>query len=151
MRLPLRSQCLGTVSSRKLIVHLYRHNLPEGGRRSRNKNSPAIIHVRLHAHVKCPQVLDPPPPVLNPHTVLINAQCLIPLTDQPLIRLVPPRCIWRNRQPWPQRIGVVQIRQLLCCSSKDLINPISMRLEIQIVPQAVAVDESGRSVRLPCA
>lgn len=40
---------------------------------------PAVIHVRLYTHVESTQVFDTSLCVLNPHRLLIHAQCFVAL------------------------------------------------------------------------
>lgn len=133
---------------RHLDTACHQERAREERRGEEMKDLPAVIHVRLHTHVVRSQVLDAPSAILNPHAVFIDAQRLVALTHQPLVGLIPAGRVGRHDQTRPQRGGVVQVRELLGRGRKDGVNPIDMRLQIEVVPETVAEDEGRWSVGL---
>lgn len=129
MRLPLKSQCLKVQVSKAALPRL-----------CHSDSLPSIIHIRLHTHIESTQVLDTSLGIFNANRLLIHAQGFIALRHQPLVGLLDTSGIRRDDKSWPKSVRLLVIWQLISSNFKELIDPVQMCLQIQIIPEAVAED-----------
>lgn len=86
-------------------------------------------------------MLNAPLAVLYLYALLIHAQGLIALADKPLIRLFDTSSIRSDDKTWPESFLVAQVGELLLDDLFKSVHPIEMCLQIEVIPQTVAVDE----------
>lgn len=86
-------------------------------------------------------MLHTSPPRLDAHRLLEQHQRLVPLTDEPLVRLLPARRVRRHEQARPERARFREVGELRGRGVEDGVEPVEGRLQVQVVPEAVAEDE----------
>jgi hypothetical protein len=108
----------------------------------RKEDSHPIVLITLRAHIPRPQVLHAPSIHLNTHILLKQHERLIPLCHEELILLLLAARIRREEEPRKERVGLAEVR----CGGRgrveDRVEPVECGLEVEIVPEAVAEDES---------
>ena len=106
----------------------------------------AVILARLDTHVPRTEVLDP---LFRRHlarAVLEHLQRLVALALDPLVRLLEAGGVGRDEETRPQGLG--QVRRALERGGEDAVEPVLRRLEVEVVPEAVAEDEGVWSAGL---
>lgn len=109
--------------------------------RERSKAIHSIKLITLNTHIPRPQMLDAPPPRLNTHRLLEQHQRLVPLTHDPLVWFLPPRRIRRHEQARPKHARLAEVGELRGRCFEDRVEPVQGRLQVEVVPEAVAEDE----------
>ena len=89
-------------------------------------------------------MLDAPPARLHAHGLFKQHQRLVPLADDPLVGLLPARRVGRQEQARPEGGQFRQIGELRRRGVEDGVEPVQGRLQVEVVPQAVAEDEGVR-------
>lgn len=89
--------------------------------------------------------------ILDAHAVLVNAQRLVALADEPLVGLVAACGVGRDDQAREQGVVALEVGQLLVNDLVDRVDPVEMSLQVEVVPQAVAENKGNRAVGLAVA
>ena len=110
-----------------------------------------IVHVRLDTHVPCPKVFYAPSCGFCFHRLFKQHECFVTLADDPLIGLGFPGCVGRYDQSWPQGVWLREVGKSRGGQGQDMIEPVEGRLEVEIIPKAVAEDEGIWFLRLGAA
>jgi len=76
----------------------------------------AVVFTRLDAHVPRPHCLDATARGFDAHALLEHHQRLVPLADEPGVRLLDARRVGRDEEAWPDgvRVAVVHGCQVRC-------------------------------------
>ncbi len=121
------------------------HHKKRAAKRTKGRaNIHPIKHIPLNTHIPRPQMFHPPPPRLDRNSLLKQHQRLVSLANHPLIRFFSPRRVRRDEQPRPERTLFPQIRQLSRGRVEDGVEPVEGRLQVEVVPEAVAEYEGVR-------
>lgn len=138
IRFPFKSTCLMQALARQSAIPATHQEQ----RKEWQGNSHSVELVTLNTHVPRAQMLYAPPAYFHRHRLLENHECLIPLANKPLVRLLLACRVGRHEQSRPERtFACTQIRELRCRRLEDRVEPVERGLQVEVVPKAVAENE----------